>query len=90
MAAKQRIIQRVREGERNKIRDEYATKVGDLLCGEVQQVERGKIVMMLNKSRGCRSDHSVEGAEPARAVPPGRADSCGTEARRGDARRAPA
>ena len=51
MAAKQRIIQRVREGERNKIRDEYATKVGELLSGEVQQVERGKIVMMLNKSR---------------------------------------
>jgi N utilization substance protein A len=51
MAAKQRIIQRVREGERNKIRDEFAGKVGDLLSGEVQQVERGKIVVMLNKSR---------------------------------------
>ncbi len=51
MAAKQRIIQRVREGERNKIRDEYNNKVGDLLSGEVQQVERGKIVVMLNKSR---------------------------------------
>jgi N utilization substance protein A len=51
MAAKQRIIQRVREGERNKIRDEYASKVGELLSGEVQQVERGKIVIMLNKSR---------------------------------------
>lgn len=51
MAAKQRIIQRVREGERNKIRDEYASKVGELLSGEVQQVERGKIVVMLNKSR---------------------------------------
>ncbi|MBR9990855.1 MAG: transcription termination factor NusA [Gemmatimonadetes bacterium] len=51
MAAKQRIIQRVREGERNKIRDEYANKVGDLLSAEVQQVERGKMVIMLNKSR---------------------------------------
>jgi transcription termination/antitermination protein NusA len=51
MAAKQRILQRVREGERNRIRDEYAGKVGDLLSGEVQQVERGKIVMMLNKNR---------------------------------------
>ena len=51
MAAKQRIIQRVREGERNKIRDEYNSKVGDLLSAEVQQVERGKIVIMLNKSR---------------------------------------
>lgn len=51
MAAKQRIVQRVREGERNRIRDEYASKVGDLLSGEVQQVERGKIVIMLNKNR---------------------------------------
>ncbi len=55
MAAKQRIIQRVREGERNKIRDEYSGKVGDLLSGEVQQVERGKIVMMLNKSRDAEA-----------------------------------
>ncbi len=55
MAAKQRIIQRVREGERNKIRVEYSNKVGDLLSGEVQQVERGKIVMMLNKSRDAEA-----------------------------------
>lgn len=55
MAAKQRIIQRVREGERNKIRDEYATKLGELLSGEVQQVERGKIVIMLNKSRDAEA-----------------------------------
>src|SRR4029079_7883695 len=48
-AAKQRIIQRVREGERARIRDEFANKVGDLLSGEVQQIERGKLVIMLNK-----------------------------------------
>src|SRR5512146_2640589 len=42
-AAKQRIIQRVREGERTRIRDEFATRVGDLLSGEVQQIERGKL-----------------------------------------------
>jgi N utilization substance protein A len=50
-AAKQRIIQRVREGERTKIRDEFATKVGELLAGEIQQIERGKLVIMLNKFR---------------------------------------
>ncbi|HPV77756.1 MAG TPA: NusA N-terminal domain-containing protein, partial [Gemmatimonadaceae bacterium] len=33
-AAKQRIIQRVREGERTKIRDEFANRVGELLSGE--------------------------------------------------------
>ena len=50
-AAKQRIIQRVREGERTKIRDEFAGRVGDLLSGEIQQIERGKLVVMLNKFR---------------------------------------
>ncbi|HUQ47487.1 MAG TPA: transcription termination factor NusA [Gemmatimonadaceae bacterium] len=51
LAAKQRIIQRVREGERTKIRDEFTSRVGDLLSGEVQQIERGKLVIMLNKFR---------------------------------------
>jgi N utilization substance protein A len=50
-AAKQRIIQRVREGERARIRDEFADKVGELLSGEIQQIERGKLVLMLNKFR---------------------------------------
>ena len=76
-AAKQRIIQRVREGERTKIRDEFATKVGELLSGEVQQIERGKLVVMLNKFREaeaiipCREqnhrEHFHQG-EPIRAV----------------------
>src|ERR1044071_9825225 len=48
-AAKQRIIHRVREGERSRIREEFTDKVGDLLSGEVQQIERGKIVVMLAK-----------------------------------------
>ena len=51
MAAKQRIIQRVREGERQKIRDEFEDRAGELLSGEVQQVERGKLVVLLNEAR---------------------------------------
>ena len=50
-AAKQRIIQRVREGERARIREEFADRVGELLSGEVQQIERGKLVMMIAKFR---------------------------------------
>jgi N utilization substance protein A len=50
-AAKQRIIQRVREGERTRIREEFSGKVGELLSGEVQQIERGKLVVMLNRFR---------------------------------------
>ena len=51
MAAKQRMLQRVREGERQKIISEYADRVGELLSGEVQQADRGKLVVMLNRSR---------------------------------------
>ena len=76
-AAKQRIIQRVREGERTKIRDEFAGRVGDLLSGEIQQIERGKIVVMLNKFREAEAvipyreqNHreSYKQGEPIRAV----------------------
>src|SRR5580765_4434849 len=76
-SAKQRIIQRVREGERTRIRDEFATRVGDLLSGEVQQIERGKLVVMLNKFREAEAiipyreqnhrEHFHQG-EPIRAV----------------------
>jgi N utilization substance protein A len=51
LAAKQRIIQRVREGERNRIREEFTDKIGELLSGEVQAIERGKLVVMLNMLR---------------------------------------
>ena len=51
MAMKQRIVQRVREGEREKIRDEFTDRVGELLSGEVQQSDRGKLVVMLNLNR---------------------------------------
>src|ERR671925_1000151 len=76
-AAKQRIIQRVREGQRTKIRDEFSTRVGELLSGEVQQIERGKLVVMLNKFREAEAiipyreqnhrEHFHQG-EPIRAV----------------------
>ncbi len=51
MAAKQRIVQLVREGERQRIRDEYSNRIGEMLSGEVQQIERGKLVLVLNRSR---------------------------------------
>ncbi|MCZ6916676.1 MAG: transcription termination factor NusA [Gemmatimonadetes bacterium] len=50
-AAKQRIIQRVREGERSRIREEFSDQIGDLLSGEIQQIDRGKLVIMINQFR---------------------------------------
>lgn len=51
MAMKQRIVQRVREEERDRIREEFSGLEGELLSGEVQQVERGKMVIMMNRAR---------------------------------------
>src|SRR5438045_4968442 len=42
-AAKQRIIQRVREGESTRMLEEFATRVGDLHYVEVEQIKRGQI-----------------------------------------------
>ena len=55
MAAKQRIVQLVREGERQRIRDEYSNRIGEMLSGEVQQIERGKLVLILNRSRDAEA-----------------------------------
>lgn len=76
-AAKQRIIQRVREGERTRIREEFADKIGELILGEVQQIERGKLVVLINQFREAeaiipyreqnRREHFHQG-DPIRAV----------------------
>jgi N utilization substance protein A len=76
-AAKQRIIQRVREGERTRIREEFAHKVGELILGEVQQIERGKLVVLIHQFREAeaiipyreqnRREHFHQG-DPIRAV----------------------
>ncbi|MDZ7779379.1 MAG: transcription termination factor NusA [Gemmatimonadota bacterium] len=55
MAVKQRIVQRVRENERSRIRDEFADRVGELLSGEVQQAERGKLVVLMNQARDAEA-----------------------------------
>jgi transcription termination/antitermination protein NusA len=55
MAVKQRIVQRVRENERDRIRDEFADRIGELLSGELQQIERGKLVVMLNRARDAEA-----------------------------------
>lgn len=55
MAVKQRVVQRVRENERSRIRDEFEDRVGELLSGELQQIERGKLVVMLNRARDAEA-----------------------------------
>lgn len=48
--AKQVLIQKVREAERDKIYDEYITRVGQLVSGTVQQIDKGNLIINLGKA----------------------------------------
>src|SRR6059058_1612961 len=50
--AKQVLIQRVREAERDKVFKEYSDKTGTLVRGVVQQVDRGNVIVKLDFSEG--------------------------------------
>jgi len=50
--AKQVIIQRIREAERDAIYDEYKEKEGDLVSCIVQRMERGNVFMDIGKATG--------------------------------------
>lgn len=43
MAAKNIVTQRIREAERSMILDEYTAKIGHLVTGSIQRIERGRV-----------------------------------------------
>jgi N utilization substance protein A len=49
-AAKQVLIQRVREAEREKVYEIFHGKIGTLVTGTVQQVDRGNVILKLERS----------------------------------------
>jgi N utilization substance protein A len=51
-AAKQIVVQRVREAEREHIYEEFQERIGDIITGDVQQIERGGIVVNLGRTEG--------------------------------------
>lgn len=48
--AKQIIMQRVREYERKRVFDDFSERVGELINGTVQQVERGNVIINLGRT----------------------------------------
>ena len=50
--AKQVMIQRFREGERNSIYNEYIDRVGELVTGTAQRYEGGSLVISLGRAEG--------------------------------------
>lgn len=49
-AAKQILVQRVREAERDKIFEEYKNRIGEIVTGNVQQMEKGSLIVNLGKA----------------------------------------
>lgn len=52
LTAKQVLIQKVREAEREKVYDEYISRVGQLISGTVQQVDKGNVIVNMGKAEG--------------------------------------
>ncbi len=48
--AKQVLVQRVREAERDKIHEDYQGRVGEIISGTVQQISRGDILVNLGRT----------------------------------------
>jgi N utilization substance protein A len=51
-AAKQILIQRIREAEREKIFEDYSERIGEIITGSVQQIDRGNIIVNLGRPEG--------------------------------------
>lgn len=51
-AAKQHVIQKVREAERNMIFDEYNDRKGEIVTGIIQKADKGTVVLDLGKLEG--------------------------------------
>jgi N utilization substance protein A len=51
-SAKQILIQKVREAERDQIYEEFINKVGELIVGSVQQIDKGNIIVNLGRAEG--------------------------------------
>ncbi len=51
-SAKQTLVQKVREAERDRVYDEFADKVGTLISGVVQQIDKGSVIVNLGRAEG--------------------------------------
>jgi N utilization substance protein A len=52
IAAKQILIQKVREAERERIYEEYKDKIDTIVTGGVQQIDKGHLIVNLGKAEG--------------------------------------
>ena len=50
LAAKQVVIQRIREADRERVLKEYSDRVGEIISGTIQQIERGNYIIFVDRS----------------------------------------
>jgi N utilization substance protein A len=50
LAAKQVVIQRVREAERDRVLRDYSGRVGEIISGTIQHIERGNFIIFIDKA----------------------------------------
>ena len=59
-SAKQVIVQRVREAERERQYDEFKDRIGEIVVGEIKRIEHGNVLIDLGKSEAiCRRDDLI-------------------------------
>ena len=66
--AKQVIVQKVRDAERERQYEEFKDRVGEIINGVVKRVEYGNVIVDLGRGEG---DHAPRPADPARDLPLG-------------------
>ncbi len=64
--AKQLLIQKVREAERETVYNEYIKKVGELVTGTVQQVDKGDIIVNIGRAEAVMPTREQIGKEKYR------------------------
>ena len=67
--AKQVIVQKVRDAERERMYDEYKDRIGEIVHGSVKRVEYGNVIVDLRPRRG---DRPARRDAAARDLPPRR------------------
>jgi N utilization substance protein A len=71
--AKQVVLQRLREAEREMVFDEFSNREGDVVSGVIQRIDSKAIVVDLGKTEAILPPRTVDGALPAGR---GRSSTC--------------
>ena len=61
--AKQVVVQRIREAERNSVYDEFHERIGEVVTGEISRISNGTIYIDINRTEGILSSREQVAGE---------------------------